>query len=243
MSCESSNDAQQCRGVVQRQPSTVKKTVKPAVEVRRFQRRALRRREYEGELGRLLAGHTALEQLAIALFAARGDYRGRERQRPGASLRLGFDEAPIAVDALKGMGHAQRAHVEVDVLPAESEQLALAQPGKHGGCEQRPQTVVGSSGVIQEKPCLLYREPFCRSSLRSGRIDQSCDVSVHQSPFERVTECATQHGARVLHGPRRKTCGGHLAHHLNMLSRQLAELMPIDARHDVEPHELRVAMQ
>jgi hypothetical protein len=51
-----------------------------------------------------------------------------QRESPPATLRLWLDKLELAIDSLQLLGDVKSPDIEVDVLPAQSECLALSKP-------------------------------------------------------------------------------------------------------------------
>ena len=58
--------------------------------------------------------------------------RSQATRSCGGSSLAGLDEDERALDPLECMAHGQRPNIEIDVIPGEPEQLALAKAGADG---------------------------------------------------------------------------------------------------------------
>jgi hypothetical protein len=119
--------------------------------VRCLQRPTFVGREHEIEvLPRRTSGETLLE-LTRAMRAQRPHDGIRQRERSARSRRLRLEQ----LQAVSGNAHecvrdVERAHVEVDVLPAEAERLALAKAEGEGNGIERLQAI--AAGSLEERP-------------------------------------------------------------------------------------------
>jgi hypothetical protein len=66
--------------------------------------------------------------------------------RPSAPLGLRLEELELSLDPGEGMADPQPSRIEVDVLPAQPEQLSLAAAGPEGGDPQRSQPIIVALG-------------------------------------------------------------------------------------------------
>jgi hypothetical protein len=78
--------------------------------------------------------------------AERGDQGGRQVQRAPALLRLRLLEDEPPADPLEGVRDPERAGVEVDVLPAQAQDLPLPQPEHQGEPEEGFKALASGGG-------------------------------------------------------------------------------------------------
>src|SRR5262249_25162120 len=88
-------------------------------------------------------GGAMILELSCSMFSEAIDDGGRQRKNPPARLALWLREAPAAAfplgQPMQGMRHAKASTIEIDVCPAEREQLAESQAEVHRyaeGCLQ-----------------------------------------------------------------------------------------------------------
>src|SRR5437867_1575472 len=95
------------------------------------------------------------------------------------------------------------AVVEVHVIPAEAEQLALAEAGRH--CRYVKSLEALDLNACQELADLLggQRPDFVDADFRW--IDQRANVTTHEAPFECLTQSPPQDRPHELDGSRGQT--------------------------------------
>jgi hypothetical protein len=80
----------------------------------------------------------------------------RQRHDPPARGRLGLDEHELPLDPREGMAHREGTGVEVDVGPAQAQDLALPQAHPQGHEIEGLEPIAPDGG--QEDAGLLHRE-------------------------------------------------------------------------------------
>ena len=97
------------------------------------------------------------------------DKRGH-RNRPVAGRGLGLDENQHALDPLQGVAHGDGVSLEIDVMPRDSEQLALAQSRADSGDEEglEPVTGDGVEEALAWDPRDVTEQTFDIQPLPSG---------------------------------------------------------------------------
>lgn len=154
-------------------------------------------------------------------------------------MGLGRQAPPLAADLLELPADGQAAAIEIDVLPAQAQPLALAQPqGEHEG-EERSQPVLARAG--QEALRLLRRPGAGRRRGDAERAGERRRVAGDQAVARGVSERPAQHSARVLGCARCQPAIEEFP--LPALDGRCGErrqALPAQRREDVEPGELGV---
>lgn len=105
----------------------------------------------EDQVPRGVSGLSRLQPvlgLADLLLLESGDGGPGKRDRPPRRGRLRRPDVPLAVDLLDGLADGQGADVEVDVLPAQAEQLGLSQPRRERRRAERAEAVGVGGGEM-----------------------------------------------------------------------------------------------
>ncbi|HZD71955.1 MAG TPA: hypothetical protein VFA45_24480 [Actinomycetes bacterium] len=186
-------------------------------------------REHEVVVLPAVAGPPALLVLAVAVQLERLDRDGNQ------------EDLTAGGPSLEPPGQVQRALVEVDVGPAEAEQLALPHPGRQGDDVERLEPIALDG--LQEPPRLLWREgDELVVGLDRGR-HQVGDVARREALTMRVLERVMQdpvkledrgRGEPCLDPPRVEPC--------EVRWFELGEPQLADVRVGVEPEQLSVAL-
>jgi len=138
----------------------------------------------------------AFPGLSTTLLHKRGQ-RGR-RELEGSAAPLGLWLPELASLGLEGMADGECPGVEVHVLPAEGEKLALSHAGRHGHGVEHPQPILADR-VEQGVDLFAAERSRLAPSLR-GRVDQRRHVARHLAHLEGATEGDAEHGVDVADG-------------------------------------------
>jgi hypothetical protein len=163
-----------------------------------------------------------------------------ERDAAPRAYGLRLHDAEAVRRRLHRSADLQRAGVDVDITPAETEQLALPHAGGDREDVQSFQSVAG--GGIEECARLLSRQRRDLEVAVAGRIDEVGDVAMDQSPANGVRERFVDQGVDVVDGRRREAgFQPRRVQSLQVLRTQPCERQGTDLRDHMEADELLVA--
>ena len=114
----------------------------------------------------------------------------RQLNRPATRRGLRLDPDQLFVDALKCRPHREDAGFEIDVLPLEPEDLALAESDGHGGSKRSFMTL--SAHGVEEGTGLFRCKPLDLGSFCSRRIDQRGHVSWYLTILQGHGKCTAE---------------------------------------------------
>ncbi len=168
-------------------------------------------------------------------------------QRPPRPLRLGLEDfeehlrvgSLVTRDAVQCAGDAQHLALQVDIVPAQSEDLALTHAEIQGRAHDRLE--LGTAKGVEDRSRFLGAH---RGRPRRGhleRLGQGCGVASHRAPSLRVSQGRTQDRAGMVDGSRRQAAGDRLAHgDVHLLRGQLRQLDPPQERNQLVLDEAAV---
>jgi hypothetical protein len=110
------------------QACPLERRLEPPRDIPGVERGANGGREDEVRLPPARANSDPLLQLPRAMGAEGAGHGGRHRDRPSTAPGLRLDELEASIHPLQRLGDAERAGFDVNVRPAEAQDLALAQP-------------------------------------------------------------------------------------------------------------------
>src|SRR5690606_2612809 len=124
---------------------------------------------------------------------------GRQRESAAGPRRFRRPLDVPTVDACPCSPHRQYPVLKIDIIPAESDELAAPETEGHRGDDK------GSEALAFEacdQPCgLRARERLHLGPSHRRRTRQSRDVTVHKLPAHRVRDCGAQHPSNMGHMP------------------------------------------
>jgi hypothetical protein len=129
-------------------------------------------------------------------------HEGRQRHDPPARDGLRFDEFQPAVDPRECVAHCERASLEIDIGPAQAEDLTLPEPDTEGDQVERLEPIAGDRG--DERSDLLDRErrdPPPWDARRPGKTgdvagDEIGPLGVAKRPTQDAPQVPTVRGDR-----------------------------------------------
>ena len=118
---------------------------------------------------------------------------------PPTTLGLGLEQLELAVHPRKRVPDPERPCVEVDVIPAQREQLPLAEPRRQRRHPQRAKAVLRCS--FDEPAGMLRCQRLDLVARHPRRVDQLGHVARDEPPSLRHPERPAEHGVEVLDAP------------------------------------------
>src|ERR1017187_1381260 len=198
------------------------------------------RGEHEVLISPRLPHQRPLSVLADAMLTQRAHCQRRKLNGPSAAGRLRFDEHELAVDCLERVADAEDACVEVDVLPAEPESLALAEPDSERDGKQCLQSITTNRGKQTLGLVRVQRGNLVAAD--AWRLDQRGHVARDQAPAQGLVERPPQHAADIQHALRRQARLEPVVDQaLVLLRREAREADVADLREDVVADDLPIA--
>jgi hypothetical protein len=135
-------------------------------------------------------GIGSLAELAALVLAERFHAGAWQRDRPARAFRLGRHKAQRPADSLEGLDGFELAAVEIDVFPAEAEQLAAAEAEEQRQHVERAQPVRMSR--LQDRLRLRCGQAAVHHVLRDGDLDQPGRVArddlLPDGAFQRIPQ-------------------------------------------------------
>jgi len=136
------------------------------------------------------------------VLAQRLDGGGRQHHLAARRACLRLADRHALRPPLERRAHGKRLPLEIDVLPPEPQELALAHPRRQRQHVERFE-VVALRGR-QECPRLLGRKRPEGMPAHARRVDERGDVADHVPPAHRMVEGAMEHGVDVMDRRRRE---------------------------------------
>ena len=119
-----------------------------------------------------------------------------QHDEPSAAVGLGLQQGQGAVHVRQGVADPQAPRLEVDVLPAQGQELTLAQPRAERRDPERPVAVL--DGGLDE-PTGLLRGQGCDLTTADPRwVDEPGHVATDEAPALGGHQCSAQDGVDVL---------------------------------------------
>ena len=165
--------------------------------------------EHEAVVGEPRAHLQPLDGLAFAVLAQRGHGRRVEGDRPPALCGLRLADPHLVLDRDNGLPDRRASRVEVEVGPAQPEDLAAACARRRQHDERRSEPVVASAS---EEGAKLTRSPRhhlgASRRRRLRRVGRVRRVARQPAPPHRVLEHAVRDRVDVAHRARRQAAPG-----------------------------------
>ena len=128
-----------------------------------------------------------------------GADRRRQHEHPAATVGLGLEQLELPGHPRQRVADPEATRLEVDVLPAQAQQLPLAQARAQRGDVQRAEPVLSRS--LDEPAGLLRCERLDLVARHPRRVDQLGHIARDESPSLRRHERPPEHRVEVLDAP------------------------------------------
>jgi hypothetical protein len=179
--------------------------VPAAVDIARLDRCADGGGKHEPVLTPCLPQRKASRVLPLPVLAQVADGQPGQDNCPPGGARLRLHDPQLAVGALQGPAHPKLPRVQIDILPAQGEQLAAAQPGRErqdvegfqpfalDGAEQPLGVLDGQVGaaVADQRWCLHLGSDIPRDELQPVGVGQC----VADQLVDMLNGCCARRGA------------------------------------------------